>query len=204
MWLVLPAVAGLAAPALAAGKKADAPSPTDLRTEMRRLWEEHVTYTAFFYKAALAGSEDAGPIAERLLRNQDEIGNAIKPFYGEDAGNKLAALLRDHILVAADLVKAAKAGDAAAQKAANERWYRNSEDIAVLLSGANPNWPRETIHHALDMHLELVTQQVVAALKKDYAGEIAAYDKGVEHMLALADTLSAGIVKQFPKRFHKV
>ncbi len=202
LWVVLPAMLGLAAPALAAGTHAEKGKVGDLRAEMRRLWEDHVAYTAFFYKAALRGSEDAGPIAERLLRNQDEIGNAIKPFYGEEAGNRLAALLREHILVAADLVKAAKAGDAAAQEAANKRWYRNSEDLAVFLSSANPNWPKADVHHALDMHLQMVTEQVVAAMKKDYAAEIAAYDKGAQHMLALADTLAAGIVKQFPKRFR--
>jgi hypothetical protein len=177
-------------------------SADQLRAEMRRLWEEHVAYTAFFYKAAIAGSPDAGAIAERLLRNQDDIGSAVKPFYGDAAGNKLASLLRDHILIAADVVTAAKANDAAKLKAANDRWYQNADDIAALLSSANPNWPRATLQDLLHTHLAMVTDQVVATLKHDAAAQIAAYDKGEQHMLMVADALSAGIVKQFPDKFR--
>lgn len=172
-----------------------------LREGMRKLWEDHVTYTAFFYTAVISGGDDAGKLAERLLRNQDDIGNAVKPFYGEGAGNKLSALLRDHILVAADLVEAAKAGDATAQQQATKRWYLNADDLAAFLSSANPYWPRKALQDALHGHLAMTTDAVVAKLHKDTAGAIAAYDKGHEHMLMVADVLSAGIVKQFPARF---
>jgi hypothetical protein len=174
----------------------------ELRADMRKLWEDHVAYTAFFYKAAIDGGDDAGKIAARLLRNQDDIGNAVKPFYGEEAGNKVAALLRDHILIAADLVKSAKAGDAAGQELANKKWYRNADDLAALLSSVNPHWPRKTLEGALRGHLQMVTEQVVATLHHDTAAAIAAYDKGADHMLMVADVLTTGIVKQFPARFR--
>ncbi|HET7825643.1 MAG TPA: hypothetical protein VFK90_09930 [Anaeromyxobacter sp.] len=177
-------------------------SADQLRADMRQLWEDHVAYTAFFYKAAIAGSDDAGKIAERLLRNQDDIGNAVKPYYGDAAGNKLASLLRDHILVAADVVTAAKANDGAKLKAANDKWYQNADDIAAFLSSANPNWPRAALQDMLRAHLAMVTDQVVATLKHDAAAQIAAYDKGEKHMLMVADALAAGIVKQFPDKFR--
>jgi hypothetical protein len=199
---VLPAALLLfAMPAAAAGQKPTKLSAAQLRADMRKLWEDHVTYTAFFYKAAINGGEDAGKVAERLLRNQDDIGNAVKPFYGDEAGNKVAALLRDHILIAADLVKAAKAGDASGQEQANKKWYQNADDLAAFLSSANPNWPRKTLEDALHAHLQMVTDQVVATLHKDTAAAIASYDMGADHMLTVADVLSSGIVKQFPKRF---
>jgi len=201
--LVLPAALSLlvAVPATAATEKPARMSSAQLRTDMRKLWEDHVTYTAFFYTAAIHGGDDAGKLAERLLRNQDDLGNAVKPFYGEDAGNKLAALLRDHILVAADLVKAAKAKDAAAQEQATKKWYANADEIAAFLAAANPHWPRKALAEMLHGHLAMTTDAVVAKLGNDTAAAIAAYDKGHEHMLMVADALSSGIVKQFPKRF---
>ncbi len=185
-------------------KKTAAAKPTaDLNAAMRQLWEEHIVYTRNFIISGLAGLDDAGPIAERLLRNQDDIGNAIKPYYGDEAGNKLAALLRDHILIAADIVKAAKAGDNAGVGAGQKAWIANADDIAAFLSSANPNWPKPVLTEMLHKHLDLTTKEVVSRLQKDWKGDIDAYDQGHAHMLMFADTLTSGIIKQFPKKFAK-
>jgi hypothetical protein len=153
--------------------------------------------------SAVAGLEDTGKIAERLLKNQEDIGNAIKPLYGDAAGDKLAALLKDHILRAADLVNASKAGDNAKAAEAEKKWYTNADDIANLLAGANPNWSKEALKSLLYAHLGLVKQEAVARLTKDAVGYISARDKGHDHILMMADALSDGIIKQFPKKFMK-
>ncbi len=178
-------------------------SVVDLRNAMRQLWEEHIVYTRNFIISALAGLDDTDKIGERLLRNQDDIGNAIKPIYGEEAGKKLSALLRDHILIAADIVKAAKSGDNDGVTKGEKRWTENADEIAVFLSGANPNWPVQKLKDMLYVHLALTTTEVVSRLKKDWASDIEAYDKGHAHMLMFADVLTSGIVKQFPKKFMK-
>ena len=178
-------------------------SVVDLRDAMRKLWEEHIMYTRNFIISALGGLEDTGKVAERLLRNQDDIGNAIKPIYGDEAGKKLSALLRDHILIAADIVKAAKTGDNDGVAKGQKRWTENADEIAVFLSSANPNWQVQTLKNMLYVHLALTTTEVVSRLKKDLASDIEAYDKGHAHMLMFADVLTSGIVKQFPKKFMK-
>jgi hypothetical protein len=179
-------------------------SAIDLRMTMRKLWEDHITYTSFYITSALAGSDDAGKVAERLLKNQEDLGNAIKPVYGEAAGNKLTALLKDHILIAVDLVKAAKEGTKEATEAADKKWHKNGEEIAVFLSSANPkNWPKKALTDMMFAHLAVTKDAVVAKLKKDHAAAIKAYDKGHDHILMMADALSTGIVKQFPEKFRK-
>ena len=178
-------------------------SVLDLRMAMRKLWEDHITYTRNFIISSLAGLEDANKVAERLLSNQDDLGNAIKPYYGEEAGKKLASLLRDHILIAADVVKAAKMGNNEELTKSQKKWQANADDIAVFLSGANPNWPKKALIDMLYKHLDYTTTEVVSRLKKDWAADIAAYDKGHEHMLMLADVLTDGIVKQFPNKFMR-
>jgi len=173
----------------------------ELGQAMRKLWEDHVTFTRNFIISTLADLGDAGQVAERLLKNQDDIGNAITPLYGAEAGQKLAGLLRQHILIAADVVKAAKAGNASALDAANKKWSANADEIAAFLSAANPNWKREALADMLHKHLEYTTQEVVSRLKKDWRGDIEAYDKGHAHMLMFADMLTHGIVMQFPDRY---
>ena len=169
---------------------------------MRKLWEDHVTWTRLYIVSAAAGLPDTQATAERLLRNQADISDAIKPFYGNPAGDRLTALLRSHILIAADLIKAAKAGDTAAADAASTRWNANADEIADFLSDANPrNWPRATLRSEMRHHLDLTLQEAQARLRGDWAADIAAYDTVHEHILGMADVLSKGIVSQFPGRF---
>lgn len=177
-------------------------SVVDLNMGMRKLWEDHVFYTRNFIISALANLEDANKISERLLKNQDEIGNAVKVYYGEAAGNQLAGLLRDHILIAVEVVKAAKSGNDMELKKASDKWNANADDIAVFLSNANPNWPKQTLVDMLHKHLDLTTNEVVSRLKKDWPADIKAFDEGNDHILILSDTLSNGIVKQFPDKFR--
>jgi hypothetical protein len=175
-------------------------SAVELRMAMRKLWEDHITYTRNYIISALAGLPDTDSIAQRLLKNQDDIGDAVAAYYGADAGKKLAGLLRDHILIAADVVKAAKADDKDQLSMQQKKWSENGRDIAALLSGANPNWHKADLESMLQKHLDLTTGEVVGRLKSDWAADIKAYDDGHAHMLMFADMLSDGIVKQFPAK----
>ena len=175
----------------------------DLRMDMRKLWEDHITWTRNYIISALANLEDTEKVAERLLKNQDDIGDAIKPVYGNEAGKKLASLLRDHILIATEVVKAAQTANNEAFTKANKKWYANADDIAAFLSGANPNWSKQALTDMLYRHLELTTGEVVSRLKKDWGADIDFYDRGHIHMLMFADALTEGIVRQFPEKFRK-
>ncbi len=176
-------------------------SALDFRNTMRKLWEDHVTWTRLYIISAAADLPDKDLTAQRLLQNQVDIGNAVKPFYGDDAGNKLTALLKDHILDAADLIAAAKAGDKARVDAASAKWYANADDIATFLSTANPkSWPLADMKMGMKMHLDLTLQEAVDRLGGKYAADIADYDKVHEHILGLADLLSTGLISQFPDK----
>ena len=174
---------------------------------MRKLWEDHITWTRQFIVSAATESgnlADIGPTTDRLLANQADIGNALKPFYGEAAGNEVTALLREHILTAARLIAAAKAGDAAAVEAASTAWSANAHDIAVALHGLNPGqWPLADLDAMMKDHLDLTLKEAVARLQGRYADDIAAYDQVHAEILAMADMLSDGIIAQFPARFAR-
>ncbi len=175
---------------------------SDFHSAMRKLWEDHVTWTRLYIVSAAADLPDKDLTAQRLLQNQTDIGNAIKPFYGDKAGEALTALLKDHILGAADLLVAAKAGDQAKVDAASAKWYANADDIATFLSNANPdNWPLADMKMGMKMHLDMTLDEATARLNGRYAEDIADYDKVHEHILGLADLLSTGIMRQFPDQF---
>ena len=118
----------------------------EFQDQMRKLWEDHVTWTRLAIVTFADGSAGFDATATRLMQNQDDIGDAIKPFYGEAAGEQLMALLKDHIGIAVQLLQAAKAGDDAAFEKANTAWYANANDIADFLARANPRyWPQASL-----------------------------------------------------------
>jgi len=174
----------------------------NFRTAMRKLWSDHVFWTREYVVAAIDGpSPAADAAAARLIKNQEDIGNAIASYYGAEAGSKLTSLLKEHIQIAVELVAAAKAGEQEKTKAADAKWHQNADTIAAFLSQANPNWPRQALADAMRMHLETTTAEVLARLHHEYAKDVASFDAVYEHILQMADVLTDGIVKQFPARF---
>ncbi|HXQ32483.1 MAG TPA: hypothetical protein VN843_00540, partial [Anaerolineales bacterium] len=186
---------------------AEAKTKVDAQTfhdAMRKLWEDHITFTRLFIVSTFGDLPDQSATAQRLLQNQDDIGDAIKPFYGDAAGEQLSALLRDHILIAAEILQAAKTGDQAALEDAVTRWYANADEIAVFLNSANPeNWPLEEMKAMMKEHLDLTLEEATAQLTGDYAGSISSYDKVHIQALEMADMLSDGIIAQFHNKFKK-
>lgn len=177
-------------------------SAIQLRLAMRKLWEDHITWTRLYIVSAAAGLDDQKTAAGRLLKNQDDIGDAIKTYYGAPAGEKLTALLREHILTAADLLTAAKAGETKKVETIKKSWYANGDQIAAFLATANPTyWPQDVVGMHMRMHLDLTLEEAVARLQGRFDDDVAAYDKVHEAILEMSDALSAGIIAQFPDRF---
>jgi hypothetical protein len=168
---------------------------------LRDLWQEHVAWTRNVVLCITDGLPGTDQAVTRLLRNQDDIGNAVKPFYGEAAGKQLSTLLREHITVAAEVVKAAKANDKTALDNANKRWYANADAIGEFLGKANPDWNAEEMKDMMHDHLKLLTEEVLSRIKKDYNADVTSYDKSQDQILHMADMLTDGIVKQFPDKF---
>jgi hypothetical protein len=178
--------------------------PLIFQQAVRKLWEDHITWTRDYIISALAGLPEADAAAQRLLQNQVDIGNAIKPFYGETAGNQLTSLLRDHILIAVDLLAAARSGDNAGFQDALNRWYANADQIASFLNSANPkSWPLNEMKSMMKSHLDLTLAEATARLNGDWSGDVAAYENVHSEILQMADMLASGIVHQFPKMFTK-
>jgi hypothetical protein len=176
-------------------------SSETLRTNMRKLWEDHITWTRnviFNLADGLGGTtEDLA----RLQKNQDDIGNAVATYYGTAAGQQLANLLHTHISEAGDVVLAAKAGDNAALATANAKWTANADSIAAFLSTANPNLTLADMKMMMHDHLTLTTNEAVARLQKNYSADVTAYDAVHTEILSMSDMIANAIIKQFPDKF---
>jgi hypothetical protein len=178
------------------------PTRAAFHDAMRKLWEDHVTWTRLYIVSAAGDLPDKDATTQRLLQNQTDIGNAVAGFYGKPAGDALTALLKSHILIAAELVAASKAGDQAKAGDASRRWYANADSIAAFLHNANPqHWPLAALQSAMKVHLDQTAAEATHRLHGQYALDAQDYDQIVTHILAMADILSDGIEAQFPQKF---
>jgi hypothetical protein len=207
--IVTAALAGVVAsspPGASAERHDDAPVTTKalaFHDAMRALWQSHGTWTERAIVDFVGGLPDTQFVVDRLLRNQTEIGDAVKPYYGRRAGNRLTALLQEHINAAVALLQAAKSGDADATATATAAFHANGDRIARFLHAANPrHWPLRAMKRMMRVHLDQVVGLAVHQLQGRYAAAVRLYDDYIDHILDMADMLSEGIMRQFPARFR--
>jgi hypothetical protein len=175
----------------------------ELGNGMRELWSDHMQWTYATVDAFFHNADALQPTLDRLLSNQVDLGAAIVPFYGQEAGDQLTELLTTHINLAVPVLQAAQAGDDPALQAALDDWYSNAQDVADFLAVANPDsWPQSVTRPALEMHIDQTTVYAVDLLTGEYAAAIEHYDAARHHMLELADVLADGIVEQFPEQLR--
>jgi hypothetical protein len=179
------------------------PRALALHDGMRALWEAHGTWTERAIVDFVGGLPDTQLVIGRLLQNQTDIGNAVKPYYGRKAGGELTALLKGHINAAVAVLKAAKSGDSSTTAKAKAAFYANGTQVARFLHGANPrHWSLAAMETMMRIHLDQVVSLAVDQLKGNYPAAIRLYNRYIGHLLDMADMLSAGIIQQFPARFR--
>ncbi len=178
-------------------------SANDLKSSMRKLWEDHIIWTRNLLFCQVDNLPGKDEVLARLLQNQIDLGDALKPFYGEESGNQLTNLLYPHILISIEVVEAEKSGNLLKQEDAHTRWYANADEIALFISRLNPDWKLADMKIMMSNHLDLTENEACQRITKNYEADILAYDELHQKTLMMADMLSKGIINQFPEKFKK-
>ncbi|WP_198022958.1 LysM peptidoglycan-binding domain-containing protein, partial [Paenibacillus zanthoxyli] len=164
----------------------------ELNQVWRTLWEQHVAWTRMLIISIAAGLPDEALVTERLLRNAPDMAAVLRRYYGDEVAARFSALMKDHLVLAAQLVKAAKAGDKKAVSETEKKWYANADEIAAYLSSINPNWPKRVLMKILHEHLRQLKDEAVFRLSGNYKSDIEIYDQIEKHELEMADAFTAG------------
>ncbi|KFX69593.1 hypothetical protein TMS3_0108710 [Pseudomonas taeanensis MS-3] len=172
------------------------------RLALRDLWVEHIFWVRNYVIANQQGErQQAETAATEVVANATSIANSIAPLYGQPAADQLLKLLAGHWGAVKHYSDAAVAKQAAGKSAAVDELTSNAKAIAQFLATANPNLPEATLVSMLSAHGGHHIAQVDQLGKQDYAAEARTWQAMREHMLVLADTLTAALVKQFPDKF---
>jgi len=172
------------------------------RSNMRKLWEDHSERTRELIISTLSGLPNQNETAQNLIQNQNEIGNAIKPFYGEEAGDDLAELLEEHTQLGSTMLQAARKAEPEAFEDSVARWYSNADGIAAFFQETNQeNWPLRKTKPMIRMYLDFTLEEALARWNGDFAASDAAHDKLRNQALKIADMLSDGLINRFRGKF---
>lgn len=172
----------------------------DLMNTLRMLWEQHDAWTRAVITSIAQDLPDEDLVTKRLLRNPSDFADALRPYYGDRIASKFSDLLKSHLVIAAQLVKASKAGNTQAAAKAERDWYANADEIAVFLGNINPYWSEESWKAMMHRHLELIKAEAVYILTKNYEEGIAVYDEIEKQTLEMADMMTEGTIRQFENR----
>jgi hypothetical protein len=201
---------------------------------MRQLWSDQVAFTRQYVIAAVAGRpvsevltkllgqavapvatapgvrelvpqlSDGDAAAVRLLTTMEATGEALEPYFGEDSANELTRLLRRHVLIAVELLSAARSGHIERFKEEDERWVASANEIAGLLSSLNQEWPREVLEQHLQLLLQLTKDEAVARIAGNSRADRRTYDAIQREAMVIADLMDEGLAKVPPAQAERL
>lgn len=183
------------------GRQFISKAEADYKAMNRLLWEEHVNWTRMTIISIVFKLPDLPEVQARLLRNATDLGNCLRPFYGDQIADKYAELIKAHLVIAAELVTAAANGDTKAAAEKEKEWYRNADEISMFLSSINPYIDLEEIRKMLYMHLALTKQEAVTMIEGNFREDVAVFDEIEAQALEMSDMIADGIIRQFPAMF---
>lgn len=185
-----------------------APAPTadsaalTTRLALRDLWVEHIFWIRNYALANQAADRQQAKVAtDQVVDNATKIANSIAPLYGQPAADQLLKLLAGHWGAVKHYSDATVAKDSKGKQAAVAELTSNAKAIAAFLARANPNLPEATLVNLLSAHGGHHVAQIDEFAAHDYVGEARTWSMMRTHILALADALTAALVKQFPDKF---
>lgn len=162
-----------------------------LKENLRRLFADHAVYTKFYIESALFDLPDATIISNRLLQNQDDIGNYLKTYIGNSNGDQLAKLLKEHIMAAGAVVNALKTKDNYKIDSLVKQLFVNSKEVAKFLGSFNPDrLPFSTTLREFNKHNQQIISMAIAQYDGNYVDTYKAYDTYFSHMMFISDSIT--------------
>jgi hypothetical protein len=196
---IIALMASAVIPALAQPLIAKKTSSQIYHDEWRKLWEDHITWTRVVIISILDNLDGTPAYTERLLQNYEDMETALKPYYGDEA-EVLGDLIKDHLVIAAQILQALDAGQPTDALVAS--WYANGNDIAVQMNKMNPAyWPLAETQQMWKEHLDATIAEALDHHNGNFTAEVADYDRIHDLALEMADFISYGVMQQFHNQF---
>ena len=174
-----------------------------MQKTLRDLWLGHIFWVqrvVLFNTTTDPAEQDAAD--KHVLANAKQIASTLTPFYGEARSEKFLALLTGHYAAVKDYAEAATFANTQGQETALARLASNADLFAEFINGVNPHHlPKDTVRDMIAAHGAHHVLQINQYMRKEYVHLDETWPMMRQHVYLFADTLTTGLVKQFPGRF---
>lgn len=172
----------------------------NLSNHIRLLWEQQVMWSRALMIGCLYELPDLEFVTKRLFDNPNHFAQIFLRFYHNDKAIELQKLLTEHLELNYELIKLFK--NKANTSDIEKNWELNADEIAQFLSSLNPHWIEIDWQRMLHKYLQLIKDELIFYVNKHYQNGVAMFDEMQRHALDIADMMTNGIIKQFPKQFY--
>jgi hypothetical protein len=174
----------------------------DLSNHLRLLWSQSLWWLRSFMVSSLYNLPDLEEVTKRLLSHPEAMAQVFIPFYEQKQVCEWQNLLTHHVKISIDVVTLTKQQLSISEKVGE--WEANATEIAQFLSSLNPHWSSCDWQRMLHKYLQLLKAQLTYYINHDYIHGVTLFDDLLQHALNIADMMTNGIIKQFPKQFYRM
>ena len=162
---------------------------------MRKLFSERSMWIKTFVEDNLQGQTDRSHIYNRLLKNQNDIGNYIGAHIkNPNTAVELTRLLKEHVSKITSMINQIQTQNKNYIEEAVENVEQNSQEFAKFLASHGEEYlPYDSIKQLFDKQNKLIYKMATHHFLSEHKKEVDSYDKFYDVMLKLSDTLHAGL-----------
>jgi hypothetical protein len=171
----------------------------EIRTLTRSLFAVNLFWERIYAVETLTGAIDAAKAEARFQQSQDDINGLFKQYFGEPTGNQISTLLTQYNGLLIDYAVAARNHDD--KMAVLTKLHDKSVALATLMSMTNMNWTTEDLSSRFSKYSDALVKEIDLQDTGMGAIDTRAFDATFELSMQLADTVSLGIIKQYPAKF---
>lgn len=178
------------------------PAEAAFRCNMRLLWQEHISWARMVMVSLAYDLPDQDAVISRLLQNPVDMGNILRPLYGDYIADQYTGLIKEHLELAAELITTLIAGDKEGAAAIEKTWYANGAQVSEFLSSINPYLSKQRFREMFYSHLALTQTEAAAVINKDFKKDIETFNMIAMEAQEMADMISDAIIKQYTGLFR--
>jgi hypothetical protein len=169
----------------------------NLINTLRKFWLELPMWRRAYLVSYASNFGDVEMVGNKLYQMPTDIGDVLEVFFGDTIARKIEGMLREQIVIGAEILRSEKTGDTKAINESTARLYQNADQMAAYFAQINPNWDETVWKNLLYDYYKTTILEMVTILAGKYAESITLYESMENQALNLADYMAKGMIPYF-------